>query len=526
MILSDILAGNARRVPRDIAWLFNGRSWTWEEANARANRLADSLRRRGLKFQDRLVIVADNSNHYLELLFALAKIGAIAVPLPPRSVVRDIAQVAGETEPAALVLSSGVVRRLGPLTELPQCIRTVVGWGDGHGLPEDCDDLVEAGGADEAEPDFNDEAIRTIKFTSGTTGASKGCIGTHRTLFFAILSQLASAPQIEPRSANLITLSLATGLGLNHMACYAYRNAASVFLERFDAGSALDLIAKEKVRQACAVPTIIGALTEEACLRPRDCSSLEVITYSGSSASVPLIRRAMQILQCDFYQMYGSTESGGTVISLSTEDHRTFLENAEGMRDAWGRWVLPCGQEAPAAHVRLVDVDMQDVPDGEVGEILVRNGSIFEGYWRQPEQTQKVLNNRWLLTGDMARRDQNGYYYIVDRRRDMIVSGGYNVYTIEVESALQEHSAVAESAVFGCFNPRWGESVVACVRLREGCEVSPAELIDHCRVNLAGYKVPKHLSIVEDFPRTLAGKIRKLELRNQFSGNGDNKPAK
>jgi len=476
------------------------------------------LRKRGLKFQDRVVIVADNSNQYLELLFALSKLGAIAVPLPPRSVLRDVELVAGETEPAALFLSSSVARRLGDLAELPQRVRTLVGWGEAHGLPEDCDDWIDAGAADEVEPEFNDEAVRTIKFTSGTTGSPKGCIGTHRTLFFSILAHLAIAPRVSPGSINLVPLSLGTGLALNTLAGYAYCNAATIVLERFDPGLMLDLIASERVEQACAVPTMIGALTEEGALRPRDCSSLKVITYAGSSISVSHIRRAMEVLRCDFHQEYGSTESGGMVTFLSTEDHRAFVRDAAGMTDAWGRSVMPCGREAPAVHVRLVDENLKDVPNGAVGEIMLRSGSVFEGYWNRPEQTKQVLHHGWLLSGDMARRDENGFYYIVDRRRDMIVSGGYKVYSVEVESVLQEHPEVAESAVVGCFDARWGEAVVAFVRLRDNSDISLPDLIDHCRANLTGYKVPKHISIVQDFPRTAVGKILKRELRDLFTG--------
>ena len=516
MKFSDIFSGNARRRPDDDAYAFGDRRWTWAQADERANRLAHALRDRGVRIGDRAILLADNSNFYVDALLAFAKAGAIAVPMSPKSVSRDLRFVLDETQARALFVGAATVKRLPDLHELTADLDLVVGMGAGHALRYDHDELIAGASAAPIDLEFGDDTIRTIKFTSGTTGDPKGCIGSYGTQIFHMLTYLAQTPHIPDGSVGLIPLSLGTGLALNTFAGFAFRNACTIITDRFDPAHQLGLIETERVRRIIAVPTLIGALVEEQLARPRDLSSLKEIFYSGAPISAALMRRATEALGCGFTGGYGSTESGGNVTYISPEEHVRLANGAQSVTDAWGRSVLSCGREVSGAHIRLVDDSLRDVPEGDVGEIAIKWPALFGGYWNKPEATAKTLVDGWLVSGDMGRRDADGFYYIVDRKRDMIVTGGYNVYAIEVESTLAEHPAVAEAAVVGLFDAHWGEAVHAFVIVRPGMSVTENELAEHCRALLSAQKVPKVVHLVADLPRTSTGKVRKGEVRELY----------
>jgi acyl-CoA synthetase (AMP-forming)/AMP-acid ligase II len=518
VLLGEIVSGNARRIPRGVAWRFRERVWTWDETNRRINRAAAALKGLGLEFQDRVVIVANNSVRLLELVFALSKTGIVAVPMAPRAVWREIEFVLEDVEAKALFVDASLDRAL---EGAPADVRTrvmLVGMGTGHSLPLDFDTLLEAGSEEEADFRFSEDAMRTIRFTSGTTGTPKGCIGTHRTMMASMFADLAFCPPIEAGEVGMMPLSVATGLGLNTLGCFALKGVETVMVDRFDPAAVLDLIVRHRVTRISGVPTMIAMLNEEMRARPRDISSLRMFGYSSAPIAISTIRDGLALLGCDFFQGYGSTETGGRITYLSPEDHRHFAaqNGSAGVEDAWGRNVISAGRELPGYDIRLVDEQLQQVPEGGVGEVMVRGDSTFAGYWKKPEQTRQVMRDGWLLTGDLARRSSDGYYYIVDRKRDMIVSGGYNVYSVEVETVLLTHEDVVDAAVFGVPHPTWGEAVWAAVTPRPGRRPSPEALDAHCRRNLSSFKCPKRIVLVDAMPRTSTGKVRKVELREQY----------
>ena len=489
MLLGDIVAGNARRAPDEGAWQFGDQRWTWREANERINRLASALPGLGLRFQDRAVVVATNSNRLAELLFALAKKGVVAVPMAPRTVWRELDYVMQRVEAKALFVSEDCERSVGGRAEFFSM----------HGLEK----LIDAGDPAEPPERFTPDAMRTIRFTSGTTGEPKGCIGTHRTLMADLFSHAAFCPPLGPRDRCLMPVSLTNGFGLNSFAGYALAGAPTVILERFEADAVLDAVSGHRITRTCGVPTMITLLAQAQKARPRDLASLRLFGWTGAPMAISAMREAIDVLGCDFYQGYGSTETGGRVTYLSPEDHRALTV---GATDALGRTILSAGRELPGWEIRLVD-----------GEMLVRGDSIFAGYWGLPRETAEVLRDGWLHTGDLALQDARGYYYVVDRKRDMIVSGGYNVYSVEVETVLASHAGVAEAAVFGVADARWGEAVWAVVVPKTGCAPRPEELEAHCRASLGGYKVPKRILVADDLPRTPNGKVRKVELRARYN---------
>ena len=517
MLLGEIVAGNARRTPDAVAWHFSGETWTWDQTNRRINRAASALSALGLEFQDRVVIVANNSIRLLELVFGLAKTGIVAVPMAARSVWREIDFVLQDVGAKACFVDATLERALeGAPADLSERVK-LVGLGSGHGLPFDFDELLSRGSEQEPGIRFSPDAMRTIRYTSGTTGAPKGCIGTHRTVSWSIFWDLAFCPPIGPGDVGMMPLSVATGLGLNTLSNFALKGVPTVIVERFEPAAVLELIARHGVTYISGVPTMLAMLIEEMRARPRAIPTLRMFGYSSAPVAVSTIRDGLALLGCDFFQGYGSTETGGRITYLSPEDHRRFAAGeGTGVEDAWGRNVLSAGREAPGYEIRLVDDRLDSVAEGEVGEIMVRGDSTFAGYWNKPEQTAQVMKDGWLMTGDMALRTRHGYYYIVDRKRDMIVSGGYNVYSVEVETVLLSHGDVVDAAVFGVPHPTWGEAVWAVATPRAGHQPTESALIEHCRRNLSSYKCPKRIMLMESMPRTSTGKVRKVELREQY----------
>lgn len=516
MLLSDVLSGNARRDPHGRAWRFKEAVWTWAEANDRTNRLAHSLLGLGLQFGDRVLILANNSNQYLELVFALAKNGMVAVPLPPRAVWREIAYALEEVNAGALFVAGELLSRLKDVpSDLDHRVK-LVGMGDKWSCALGFEELVRNGAGKEPDVHFTDDVVRVIKFTSGTTGNPKGCIGTHRTMMASVLADIAFSPPVAGTDVCLMAVSLATGFGLNTFAAFALKGAETIIVEKFDAPIVLDLIQQNHVARICGVPTMIASLVAENEASPRNLSSLKYCFYTGSPVSVATMRRATEVLGCEFYQGYGSTETGGRVTYLTPEEHRRAAFGTRQVQDAWGRNIISCGREMPGCEVRLVNADLEAVGDGEVGELMVRSDTLFGGYWRKPRETEEALRNGWLLSGDLGTRDSEGYFYIVDRKRDMIVSGGYNVYSVEVETVILSLAGVAEVAVFGVFDAKWGETVCAVIIPVEGAEVLVADIDRHCRRNLSDYKCPKKIIIADALPKTSTGKIRKVELRGIY----------
>ena len=515
MLTSDTIEAMARRDPTGTAWSFGDNRRSWAEADERANRIANALLDLGMAAQDRIGILATNSDQLADLFFALGKAGLVAVPLNIRATPEEIRFIATEASFSGVVVSAELAGSLdgAGLDD----VKLRIGLGDGHGQPHDIEQLVVAGSAQRPAFRIDDDAMRVIKFTSGTTGAPKGCMGTHRECMFNVMTYLIAQPY-DPGDVCGLVVSLGAGLGSYLLTTHTFRGCRTVIMNTSRPGEILDTIAAEGITRLTAVPTLIASLIDEQTARPRDLSSLALIGYTGSAATVDMIARGQHILGCGFYQGYGATESGGRVTHLSPAEHAAIVAAASGQTDAWGRDVMPCGRGLPGFGLRLEDDDGNEVEDGAVGELVARGNSVFRGYWNRTELNAEVLNDGWWRSGDLARRDSGGMLTIVDRKKDMIVSGGYNVYSIEVEDVLSRHEAVAEVAVIGIPDPRWGEAICAFIVPRPGEKPAEAELDKLCREALATYKAPKRYVFVEMLPKTTTGKIRKTELREAIGG--------
>ena len=511
MLIGEIVAGNARRYPNRCAWIFEGQAWTWREVNERVNRLANALLSMGLKAQDRVAFLAENSHRLAEIYFALARTGLIAVPINARSVAREIDYVLKEVDARALLISSVLESRLkGIRTDLAS-FACVVGVGQGHHQPYDYEAMLGAASPEEPNVEVQGSAVRAIKYTSGTTGAPKGVVSTHHQYLLSTLNYLLHSPFTEDDRC-VLALPMTSGVGIQMLTAYACRTCTTTILPRFDAGTVLDVIERERITRLYVVPTMLAAITDAQSAEARDLSSLRMIEYAGGPAPLALVRRAADVLKVPLAQTYGSSESGGQLAFLPPADHERLLKDSGPRRSSES---LPFGREMPGYHIRIVDDQGRDLADGENGEMLIKSEALMSGYWNQPELTAEVLRDGWLYTGDLVRRDAEGWLTIVDRKRDTIASGGFKVYSAEVEGVLSEHPAVREVAVIGEPDAYWGEAIVACVVLHPEAACDAAALNRFCEQTLAGYKRPKRYRFMKDLPKTSTGKVRKVELREQ-----------
>jgi long-chain acyl-CoA synthetase len=478
--------------PERAAVRFEDVELTYAESWERCRRLAGGLLGLGLERGDRIAVVAQNSHRYLELYQAVPGVGLALVPLNHRHADAEL-RYAIEDAGARVLFADREI------ADLPACVEQVVDAAAGH------DELV-AG----AEPaDFPDEVLETdlagLFYTGGTTGRSKGVMLRHRALVSNAMHLQAVLP-FEQDSCFLLVAPMFHLAGTLGVLATTWHAGRQVVMRAFDACAALDLIERERVTVTQVVPSMLAAMCDEQLERPRDVSSLRHLTFGGAPSATETLRRARRAFpDAEMMTMYGATETAPLV---------TALPGLHRLLDA--PQAHSCGRPLIGVEARVVDPEARTpLAVGEVGEVAVRGPNVMVGYWEKPEQTDAVLVDGWYHTGDLGRLDAHGYLYLVDRAKDMIVSGGENVYSTEVEDVLYRHPAVREAAVFGVPDPRWGEAVHAVVVPRSS--VTEEELIAHCRESIAGYKVPKRIELRDEpLPKSGAGKLLKRELRAPY----------
>lgn len=503
LTVGDVLVGNSRRFPDKMAVKDGPKSRTWAELNAVVNQYASVLRSRGLQKGDRLSVLAENRMEFLEASYVAAKAGLIFAPLNHRLAIPEVVAMIEQTGPKLLFHSD---RYSESAKEIAASTATDIVCLD------DPDFAAQINKADAAEPDVlvEPDDIRGITFTGGTTGRPKGVMLTHRNLM-----QMAYDANIEqrllPSDRHLVIFPMGLLSGQTFACWYGYQAPTIVIIDHFEPELVFKTIEEERITTVLLAPTMVNALVNHATARRWDLKSLRLIFYGSSPIAVDLLESAMDLFQCDFMQGYGQTECTGFALYLPPEDHRRDIPD-----DIRRRRLRCTGREAFNMRTRLVDPSGNDVPDGEPGELLLRSEVVMAGYWNSPEETAAALRDGWLHTGDVFRRHPDGYLEMVDRAKDMIISGAYNVYSKEVELAIQEHEAVRDAAVIGIPHEFWGEAVHAVVVLHDGVSLSEDELIAFVKSRIASYKKPQSVEFVDKFPLTAAGKVHKPSLRAKF----------
>lgn len=483
--VAELLRWRARRHPDLAATWFEGRTRTFAELDTSSSAMAGGLvGELGVRPGDRVAILDKNSDDYMELLFALDKAGAVGVPVNWRLTASEVGKVVADAAPVALVVGE----EFRAAADQVSC--RVLGFGE---LPRN--------GAD---PHRDSEAAVTWQlYTSGTTGLPKGAMISNRNLFGLLSTLGLEAPELKEGARGLVAMPLYHIGGCGWGLAVLTAGSTAVVMREVIPQELLRVIIEERVNSGFLVPAVLLFLTQIPEVEGADFSSLQNIFYGASPISQELLRRSLEVFKCRFTQLYGLTETTGAITSLRHEDHS-------------GERLLSCGRPMFGAEIKVVDALDIEVPPGEIGEVVYRGVGIMEGYWGRPQDTEAVIRGGWLHSGDAGSIDADGFVYIRDRIKDMIVSGGENIYPAELESVLADHPAIADVAVIGVPDERWGETVKAIVIRKPGTVLTDQQLIDWSRERLAGFKRPRSVDFVETIPRNPSGKILKRQLREPY----------
>lgn len=507
--LSQSLHRTIQQKPRGIATRFQGREHTWTQFGERVARLAGALQALGVKPGDRVAMMAMNADRYLEYYYATWWAGGVVNPVNIRWSAAEVAYSLDDCDTRILIVDdafAGVVETLRAQTRVPL---TVLYWGKGDapaGMRSTEALIAEAAPVPDAMRSGDD--LAGIFYTGGTTGFPKGVMLTHLNLASNAISNVAEGI-VMPGG---ITLFAAPMFHLaNGAAMLASMNLGNttVFVPSFTPTGVLESIQNEGASQMLLVPTMIQMLVDHPDLKQYDTRALRQVLYGASPISEGVMKRALEAFpNAGFAQAYGMTELSPCATILPAWYHTAEGQKAGKMRSG--------GRATLTAEVRIVDADDNEVPRGTVGEVCVRGPGVMKGYWNKPELTATALRGGWMHTGDAAYMDEDGFVFVVDRVKDMIITGGENVYSAEVENAVGRHPAVASCAVIGIPSERWGEAVHAVIVLKPGHSASADEIMAHCKTLIANYKCPRSVAFVDALPLSGAGKILKTKLREPY----------
>jgi long-chain acyl-CoA synthetase len=480
---------------------------TFPQLGERVNRLSSAFSNLGIRLSDRAAVLSFNCHRFFELYFALPQIGVSVVPINFRIPPSEVKYIVEHSGSRLLFVDSTFRPLIDEIRSELSCVEHFILM-SGEPAPGyiSYEGLIASASTRFDIPQLCEDTIVGLFYTSGTTGEPKGVMLSHSNL----MSNVRNSDAVYPRTDDDVYLHAAPMFHLADAATVfsaATNMTTHVFIPRFDPTAVLEAISRNRVTTIMLVPTMINFILQQPDLESYDLSSLRFLIYGASPIAPDLLRRAMPAFGCEFYQGYGLTEASPLLTVLGPEDHLTSLVADRGR-------LASCGKPAPGVEVRVVRDDGKDVSPGQPGEIIARGPNIMMGYWRRPEETAAAIRDGWLYTGDLATVDEDGYIYLVDRKKDMIVTGGENVFSTEVEAVLYEHPAIKEAAVIPVPDSVWGEGVHACVALVDGKQLTQEELIAFCKDKLAGYKLPRSVEFFDgELPKGGTGKILKKELR-------------
>jgi acyl-CoA synthetase (AMP-forming)/AMP-acid ligase II len=507
--LTQALHRAVQQKPGGLATIFGERRQSFADFTRRVAKLAGALQQLGMKPGDRVGMLALNSDRYLEYEFAVLWGGGVVNPCNIRWSPQEIAYSLDDCETRLLLVDDTFVKMLEVLKAKSRCVATIVHVGDGPapaGL-RSYEALLEAA---PPVPDArrSGDDLAGIFYTGGTTGVAKGVMLTHANIYASALALSAelgrsSAPVYLHAAPMFHMADGAGGMTLT------LQGATHAFVPSFTPQGVLQAIEEAKVTVSLLVPTMIQLLVDSPDIGRRQLGSLETVLYGASAISEPVLKRALAALPAArFVQAYGMTELSPVATLLAAERHVLEGPLAGKLRAA--------GQASQGTEVRIVDPQDEEVPRGTVGEIVVRGPNVMKGYWNKPELTREALRGGWMHTGDGGTMDAEGFVFVVDRLKDMIVSGGENVYSGEVENALMQHPAVAMCAVIAVPDEKWGERVHAVIVLKPGHRLTLEEVVEHCHGLIANYKCPRSVEFRSELPISGAGKILKNALREPY----------
>ena len=503
MIIPDHVEKNARLYGNKKAIVFEDRNCTFAELKERVYRLSNGLLGLGVRKGDRVAVILENCFEYPEIYYGIAKIGAVITPLNYRLIGKELAHLYNHSEAGTLIISRESLELfahfLPQLSTLKNCI--CVG-GDPPGGMLGYNELLSRAEARRPEILVQPDDMAGLLYTGGTTGRPKGVIQTHRNWEATAVThavEWGSYGQVDLIVTPLFHVGSSWYLFVNFML-----GNTEVILKRVDIEEILKTVEKERVTTSSWIAPVIKQILNFPGISKYDLSSLRLVVTGAAPLREHELRKFIEIVKCRLIMGSGQTETGKTTencVNDHLDNPRIFCSN---------------GRDAFNVEIRVVDNDDNDVHVGGVGELVARGEGVTKGYWKMPEETARALRGGWMHTGDLVRIDENGYITYVDRKNDMINTGGEKVFSSEIEEVLRRHDAVAEVAVIGIPDEKWGEAIKALVILKPGRKATQEEILAHCREYMGGFKCPKSVEFYADFPRTGLGKIAKHELRDEY----------
>jgi acyl-CoA synthetase (AMP-forming)/AMP-acid ligase II len=510
-----LLTKTARIFPNKQAFIHGDRKISYAQFSDRVNRLANALQRLGLKQGENVSILQHNQPETYESLFACFKSGIGAVPINFRLHPKEFAFIIDHSESKVVIISpefNSVVMKV--RDRIPN-VEHLITLDEATGELLDYESLLEKNSGEFTDVDVSPEDIAWLFYTSGTTGMPKGAMLTHRNLLAMTMNFYADiAPGFSPNDVILHAAPLSHGSGLYGLPNIG-KGATNVILasKSFDPEVVFHTIEKYCVTNMFVAPTMVKMLIDHNSLTRYDLSSLRSVNYGGAPMLVEDLKKAIEKLGPCLVQLFGQGESPMTISYLPQWAHKT-----EGSPEDIKR-LGSAGFARTDVEVKIINKNGRELPPGVIGEIVTRSDLVMKGYWKNPEATASTIKNGWLHTGDVGYLDESGYLFIMDRSKDMIISGGENIYPREIEEVLVRHPAVREVSVIGVPDPKWGEAIKAVVSLSPGKRATEQELIEFCKDNIASYKKPKSVEFVDELPKSNYGKILKRELRAKYWQN-------
>ena len=501
---------HALRNPDRVAYVdgLGGDERTFTQLEERTNRLANGLRAKGVGPGDRVALLCLNSPQMMEIYLAVAKLGAISVPVNFRLHPEEVRYVLQDSGASFLFASSAfadVIRQATAGSEVREVVQVPVAAERAAGASSELEELIAAGSPERVVVEIGHDDVCVIMYTSGTTGRPKGAMLTHGNFFYNAINAMGfdsglGRADVTVSAAPLFHIG---ALGV-HTLPFLFVGASVVVMESFTPDQWVETVERYRVTKAFLVPAMWAAVAAAPSLATADLTSLRVAISGGAPCPLPVIR-AMKERGIAFTEGFGMTETSPNAACLQPEE---VIDHAGSV-----------GRPVAFVDACIQSEEGREVPVGETGELCLRGPSIFVGYWEKPEATREALRDGWFHTGDMARVDEQGYYTLVDRKKDMIITGGENVYPIEVERVLQEHPDVTEVAVIGVPDEQWGEAITAVVVVADGSDLTPDRLREWTGERIARFKVPRRVRVVDALPRNATGKVLKRELRRAETGS-------
>ena len=511
MHIGHLLTRAALRYPDRPAWLQHNQVITFREAEERVNRLANGLLSLGGQPRDRVGMLVPNCYQGLETILAPMKAGMAVVPMNTRLLPHEHEYLLNNSGASILVYAQEFQQHLTQIRESLDSVNHFICVGDNTGDEHRYEALLESSSPEVPDLPIDQDDLAWMFYTSGTTGRPKGAMLTHRNLLAMVHGFLTDINPAKPGDVLLHAAPITHGSGLS-MFHHIARGAANAFpsTRNFDPPMIFAAVQKFQATTLFLAPTMINILMASPDKSRYDLSSLHTVVYGGGPMYTEHIQEAVRTFGNIFVQIFGQGEAPMTVTTLPSEDHHVDGDPVRLRR------LASAGAEVTGVRVRIVDDQDQELTAGEMGEIVVRSDLVMQGYWNNPEATAETLRGGWLHTADLGYVDSEGYLFITDRKKDMIISGGANIYPREVDEVISQHQAVAEVAVIGVPDALWGESVKALIVVREGAHATEDEIIEFCRQRLASYKKPKSVEFLPSLPKNAYGKVLKRGLRERY----------